>query len=417
MQIYGLESGWMRGIIKLNRAVCPFEYFAILSGGGVRGTAYIGVFRALESLGVRLSGIAGASVGSIFATLFALGYDTDEMEEIFLNLKYEQFQDINFTLNKNYGIWKGESVYNWAREIIETKYYGENYKKNENPPVTFEMLDSNLVIIATDITQGIYKEFSKKATPNDSIASAIRASTSIPGFYQPVEIDDSWIVDGDIIRGLPFWSYSSSLDPENTRILEFRLEGTNNNKITSHGEYLISIINSISNMTTDFIMQKYSQNDKYDYIKIDAKDIKPVEFSISRERKKELIELGQNTTRDYFYNELKNKKQNLALVYQEILDDLRFIKELIKKSKSVEFKLLVTKTLLLISKNKDILNHHTYNQCINILEKITSSIKISYFFKRITLTNQSKLLLELEQTINQLNKEQQELKDQLFTFL
>ena len=170
-------------------------------------------------------------------------------------------------------------------------------------------------------------------------------------------------------------------------------------------------------MTTDFIMQKYSQNDKYDYIKIDAKDIKPVEFSISRERKKELIELGQNTTRDYFYNELKNKKQNLALVYQEILDDLRFIKELIKKSKSVEFKLLVTKTLLLISKNKDILNHHTYNQCINILEKITSSIKISYFFKRVTLTNQSKLLLELEQTINQLNKEQQELKDQLFTFL
>lgn len=404
----------MKGIIKLQKNSNPFEYFVILSGGGVRGTAYIGVFRALENLGVDISGIAGASVGSIFASLFALGYTTDEMEELFLDLKYEQFQDINFSLNKNYGIWKGESVFNWARELVEKKFYGENYQKNENAPVTFDMIDKDLVIISTDITQGKYKEFSKYATPKESIAMAIRSSTSIPGFYQPVEIDESWIVDGDIIRGLPFWSLSSSLNPLSTRILEFRLEGSNNEKITSHGEYLTSIINSASNISTDFIMQKYSQNDKYDYIKIDAKDVKPVDFGIVKERKKELMDIGFSTTYNYFYNDLKIKKGNLAILYQEILDDFRFIKELIKKSKSVEFKLLVTKTLLLIIKNKDILNQNTYEKCIEILENITSSIKISYFFKRVTLSNQSKLLLELDQMIGRLNKEQIELKEQLF---
>ena len=128
----------------MNNLKEKLDYFCILSGGGIRGTAYIGVFRALESIGVNITGLAGASVGAIFAAFYAIGYTTDEIEEIFLEVKYENFRDINLSIKKNFGLWKGDNIQNWIKDNIEKKFYGKNYEKDANLPVKFKDIEKDL---------------------------------------------------------------------------------------------------------------------------------------------------------------------------------------------------------------------------------------------------------------------------------
>ncbi len=390
------------------------EYFCILSGGGIRGTAYIGVFRALEKIGVNIKGLAGASVGAIFASFYAIGYTIDEIEEIFLNVNYENFRDINLSLNKGFGLWKGDNIQNWIKESIEKKFYGENYEKEANLPVKFKDLEKDLIIIATDISTGCYKEFSKQATPDEAVATAIRASISLPGIFKPTWINENCIIDGDIIRGLPFWSFSENLNPENTRILEFRLEGSHSKKdIKTTIGYLNAVINTASNISTDFIMNQYSQNDKYDYIKIDSKNTMPIDFSIKNDKKLELSQIGFDTTLEYFRNPLKEKKIKLVLLYQEFLEEFTNIRNSIKKQKMTNLKLSINKTLILIMKNKHLVENSLNNQCMSVLEETSSNITVSKFFKRTVLKNQGQLIQNLEKILLDILNKQIELKQHL----
>lgn len=397
----------------MNDADKKLEYFCILSGGGVRGTSYIGVFRALEEIGVKVTGLAGASVGAIFAAFYTLGYTCDELEEIFLNTKYENFRDINLSLSKNFSIWKGDNILGWIQEIIEKKFYGENYEKDANQPVKFKDIDKDLIIITTDISTGSYKEFSRYETPNESIAAAIRASISLPGIFQPTWVDENCIIDGDIIRGLPYWSYSEHLNPKETRILEFRLEGQGKNSIDNNIEYITAIINTASNISTEFIMDKYLQNDKYDYIKINTRNTMPVDFSMKNERKQELIQLGYNTTMYYFKETLRLKKTKIAALYDEILEELKIIKELVKKQKDSKLELSLNKSVFSILKNKDLLEENLYNRCLELLEEISSNISVSHFFHKIIINNREKLTTKLENLIFFIANRQENLKKQL----
>jgi NTE family protein len=390
------------------------EYFCILSGGGIRGTAYIGVFRALEKIGVNIKGLAGASVGAIFASFYAIGYTTDEIEEIFLSVNYETFRDINLSLNKGFGLWKGDNIQNWVKDSIEKKFYGKNYEKEANLPVKFKDIEKDLVIIATDISTGCFKEFSKYTTPDESVATAIRSSISLPGIFKPTWIDESCIIDGDIIRGLPFWSFSDNLNPKDTRILEFRLEGSHSKKdLETTVGYLNAVINTASNISTDFIMNQYSQNDKYDYIKIDSKNTMPVDFSIKKDKKLELAQIGFDTTLEYFKSPLKNKKTKLVLLYQEFLEEFKNIRDYIKKQKMTNLKLSINKTLLLTMKNKHLIEEELHNECISVLEEILSNITISKFFKRTVLKNQGQLIQNLETILFDIMNNQIELKQHL----
>lgn len=397
----------------MNNASKKLEYFCILSGGGVRGTSYIGVFRALEEIGVKITGLAGASVGAIFAAFYTLGYNCDELEEIFLNTKYENFRDINLSLSKNFSIWKGDNILNWIQEIVEKKFYGENYEKDANLPVKFKDIDKDLIIITTDISTGSYKEFSRYETPNETIATAIRASISLPGIFQPTWVDENCIIDGDIIRGLPYWSYSENMNPKDTRILEFRLEGQGKNSIDNNIEYITAIINTASNISTEFIMDKYLQNDKYDYIKINTNNTMPVDFSMKNKKKRDLMHLGYETTMHYFKEPLRLKKTHLISLYTEIIEEFKSIKNLVKRQKNSKLELLLNKSLFLIIKNKALLEENLYNKCLELLEEISSNISTSHFFNRTIINNREKLATKLENMIFLLENKQEDLQEQL----
>ncbi|MCD7878676.1 MAG: patatin-like phospholipase family protein, partial [Candidatus Gastranaerophilales bacterium] len=203
------------------------KYNCIFGGGGIRGMCYIGAVEALKEFNIEIDSIAGSSVGAVFASLFAAGCSIDEIKELFFEFNMNMFRDININLfSADISISKGEIFYEWVREKIGKKFFGENYSKSDERKVTFKDLKKDLNILTIDINTNTPFIFSKKNTPDVEIAFAVRASASLPGLMKPVNYNHTMLVDGDLIKSWPAWKIYSDFNNSSSRILEFRLEGS-----------------------------------------------------------------------------------------------------------------------------------------------------------------------------------------------
>lgn len=314
------------------------EYILIFGGGASRGISYIGAIQALNELNVCSNKIVGSSVGSIFAVLYALNYDVETLKEIFYDFNAFIFKDINFGIGTDFAFSKGDIFENWIRELIEKKFYGEKYKKGENPPVTFKDLKKDLYVCTTDLAANKKYIFSKLNTPDDEIAKAVRISSSFPGLMKPVITDDKFLVDGDLAKSLPLWDGIEDL-PKYVRILEFRLEGCKDcMNCKTVIDYFNTVYSSMSNFSTENILKTYNNNDMFDYILIDTKDVLLLDFQMSNKMKDKLAENGYLTTKKYFTETLPEKRKKLLPHYENTLKTLEKTKNFIKNNKGTEIK-------------------------------------------------------------------------------
>ena len=310
------------------------EYFCILGGGGIRGCSYTGVLKAIEELKLKITGWAGSSIGAVVATLYASGYTADEINIVFKDINMDFFKDINLSLGRDFALSKGGYFYDWIKDKIESKFYGSSYTKGKMPPVTFKDLDKEIVIFSVNLRYLNFYEFSKQQTPNAEIASAVRASVSMPGLYKPVIDGNDCLVDGDLVKCTPLWRVSNTIKNIESRILEFRLEDNETEKkITHTAGYLNAVYNAISGFATDYIIDLYKDKDKFDYIKINLPDVSVVDFMISADKKAEMAQIGYNTTKKYFMETYPKKKKHLFDTYYEIQLLLMKIKDEIEKDR------------------------------------------------------------------------------------
>ena len=188
-----------------------------LGGGGARGIVHIGVIRALEELHVQVDYIAGTSMGSIVAGLYACGYTPDEMEKLIKSIKWDTlFQDA--PERPDQGFRQKEDDFD---HLIPLEF-GLNFKKggillppgliagsklgfvlqNATLPCAavgnFDELRIPFRAVATDIQTGAPYIMSK-----GNLARVIRASMAIPAIFTPVEIDGHLLVDGGEAQNLP----------------------------------------------------------------------------------------------------------------------------------------------------------------------------------------------------------------------
>lgn len=342
------------------------KYFCIFGGGGIRGTAYVGAVQALNELGIEIDGCAGSSVGAVFAGLYTIGYTTEELKELFYKTNFDIFRDINIDILKVFAITKGDYFQNWIKELIEKKFYGENYVEGKNPPVRFCDLDKKLVILSVNLSDSSYHEFSKECTPDVEIAYAIRASVSIPGFFKPVEYNGKYLVDGDLIKSWPLWRISKNLCPENRKILEFRLEDNEKSaKIDSGISYINSVYNTITGFATDFIIDLYGMRDKFDYIKINSTGIGVLDFMINKEQRTHLIEEGYRTTLDYFKYEFPKKRQVIDKHYDALRAHLKEIEKYVNKKYYKMAKDKLFETLAYLCEYKKYIDLAYFEEIIN----------------------------------------------------
>ncbi len=307
------------------------KYLCIFGGGAVRGYAYLGVLDAFEEFGFVPEKFAGSSVGAVFATFCAMGIQNDLLKQVLWDINFELFRDINFTFAPTFSISKGGVFLEWLRENIEKFYYKDAYKKGKNPPVCFKDLEKDLYLITTDLTNSKPFIFSKEYTPDFEIAQAVRASASLPGLLSPITYDGKLLADGDLMKSNPIWRLDKVLCPDDVRVLELRLEGTcSDSNIKNLGDYFNRIYACITNYSTDFIIDVYAGRDKFDYIKIDTKELALVNFNIDADTKKDVAKIGYDATMKFFKETLPEKRQfilyDYALLYQKLKQIERYLK-------------------------------------------------------------------------------------------
>ena len=154
-----------------------------LSSGGARGLAHIGAIEELEAQGYHISSIAGCSMGALIGGVYAAG-KLNEFREWMKNIDRKKMLGlIDFSLSLNH-IVKGTRIIEAIMEFV--------------PDVNIEDLPIPYCAVATDLKAGREVMFRK-----GSLFKAIRASISLPSFYEPVTLHDMILIDGGIINPLP----------------------------------------------------------------------------------------------------------------------------------------------------------------------------------------------------------------------
>jgi NTE family protein len=161
--------------------VPPPRIGLVLGGGAAKGFAHVGVIKALESQGVKVDLLAGTSVGSMVAALYAAGNDGFQLQRISLDMKESMVSDWSLP---NRGFLRGEALQEFVNKAVQ------------NRPI--EKLDRKLAIVATDLDSGRMIVFERGDT-----GMAVRASSSVPGVFQPVKISGREYVDGGLVSPVP----------------------------------------------------------------------------------------------------------------------------------------------------------------------------------------------------------------------
>ena len=393
-----------------------FKYTCLFGGGAIRGMAYIGAVKAMEELGINPHTLAGSSVGSIIAALLAVGYNAEDLKEVFIKVNFELFKDISIGIGPIFFFFKGEVFLEWVRELIEKKFYGEKYKKGANRAVTFKDIDKNLVIITTNLSNFECKEFSRYETPDYEIASAVRISCCMPGLMKPIEYNNTLLVDGDLQKSWPMWKLSKNLLLKDERILEFRLEGyydTNDKNDISGIDYANAVYSCMTAMSTSFITNLYVDKDKFDYIVLNTGGIVVVDFNINENKRIELIESGYNQTINYFKNFLPDKKSKIKNNYEVILSHLSKIQKYINSKKIIKAKIALGDLFIDLSDVAVIIDKNDYEDIKNFKDSFLKNVNYPPLFGKVSLDNENLLKAEITRLVNTLKSKTEELSEYL----
>lgn len=394
-----------------------YKYTCIFGGGAIRGVAYVGALKALDELGVEIQTLAGSSVGSIIASLLAVGYPTSEIYEIIIGVNFDLFRDIHFGFGKTFALSKGEVFLEWLREVIEKKFYGENYKKGENPTVKFKDLDKDLVIITTDLTNFKCKEFSKQETPDFEVATAIRISSSMPGLMSPIKYEDLELVDGDLQKSWPLWKLSENLYPKNERVLEFRLEGDYDRNGKNAIDYINTVYSCVTSIATKSVVEEYGHKDSFDYVTINTGDIVIVDFNLSKDKREELIGAGYKQTLEYFKQELPVKKEKLLTDYKNIYTLIKNLTHELGVGNVQGAKISLGEIYMELCEAKDNIDKKYYKKLQGARFRLMNELKPSLILKRYNKDSVKSVREDFKQIedaiknrIDELKKSSEELK-------
>lgn len=185
----------------------------VLSGGGAKGLAHIGVLKTIDSLGIKIDHIAGTSMGAVIGSLYASGYSGKDLERIFIGLDFDKLigDDLprasktfyerensekyaisipfnNFKIQLPSAISRGQNVFNLFSKLT---LHVSDIEEFKDLPIPF-------FCIATNVETG-----KPVVLEQGSLAQAIAASGAFPSLFQPVIINDQILIDGGVVNNYP----------------------------------------------------------------------------------------------------------------------------------------------------------------------------------------------------------------------
>lgn len=185
----------------------------VLSGGGAKGMAHVGVLKVLDSLGIRPDYVTGTSMGSLVGALYSLGYTAQEMEELLIQMNWDQvltneisLRNIPIEEKPYYGRYLAELPVDGYKVglpggAIEGQKLAELFCRltaGAHDIENFNELPTPFAAVAVDLPKG-----KPVILDYGLLAEAMRASMAIPSVFTPVRTDSSLLVDGGMVRNFP----------------------------------------------------------------------------------------------------------------------------------------------------------------------------------------------------------------------
>jgi NTE family protein len=252
----------------------------VLSGGGARGIAHLGVIETLEENGFEISSISGTSMGALVGAIYANGQLKAYKDWLYSLKKIDVFKLMDFTLSKQ-GFVKGDKIFKKMSEFIGDR--------------RFEDLAIPLTVTATNISLKKEVVFNK-----GSIIDAVRASVSIPTVFTPVKKDGHFLIDGGVVNNLPI---SNLIRTENDIVVVSDVTANNPsaniklklNYIDIVSKSIMMLIEKVSEHTIELYQPEI-------VVQISGDSAGLLDFH----KAKKMLELGRKVTADALTNQFKH---------------------------------------------------------------------------------------------------------------
>ena len=222
--LFVLLSGFVQAQQQVDIPAPRPKVGVVLGGGGAKGAAHIGVLKYLEELGIPVDYVAGTSMGSIMAGLYAMGYEPDELAHLIAGVNWNEYignqidrsvmsyemrkrrsttmMNIPFSLESLTNRTQGGSFMNELPSAYVNNSSLINLFNNlcvgYQEDMDFNDLPIPFACVATDLVTG-----DEVVLRSGNVSTAIRASMAIPGVFSPVVIGDMVLVDGGLVNNFP----------------------------------------------------------------------------------------------------------------------------------------------------------------------------------------------------------------------
>ena len=275
----------------------------VFQGGGAKGLAYLGAYKAAKEAGVNFTEVCGTSVGSLFAAFIAAGATPQQMQDIVDRMDVEKLFKIPFwkkLIPKKGSLLKSPFYVDpkALEEFIETELRN---LLSLNSKVEFRDLPKPLTIIASDLRNHTYKVFSREKTAKESVSHAVVCSSAFTFFFK---VQDEQYTDGGLVSNLPAFAVKSKSHFD--KILAFSLKSESVKRVNpdKFKDVLLNVITTITNGTVDVQSGLVPKCYK---VEIDVSEYDALDFSLltDKKRMKELIDKGEQSAKEYFKDKQK----------------------------------------------------------------------------------------------------------------
>ncbi len=279
------------------------NYDFVCEGGGVKIPGLVGALAAIEAQGFTPRKGAGTSAGAIVAACRTVGYTPEEMKGIMEDLDFRTFRDGGLLGRKSYNVWrhkgiyKGDAFYRVMQDLCAAKgvrYFGELRDGEATDPRG----RYNLKVFAADITLGRLVTW-----PGDArlygldpdyieVAWAVRTSMSIPFFFRPIRVGDSYLVDGGLLSNYPIWTWDSPRSPAcpTFGIVLEEEDSERGHSISGPVTFLEAMFQTVLKAHDRRFIRP--EDFKMRTIRVPVGDTKATDFSITADRKERLYHNG-----------------------------------------------------------------------------------------------------------------------------
>ena len=298
-----------------------------LEGGGIRGIAYAGAFEELEHRHLldSIRNIAGTSVGAVAGCLLSVGYSAEEIRALLFDLKIQTFNDGywfflggQWRMRRQFGWYRGNALESWIEQQLAAKT-GRRH-------ITFRQLHElaqtnhkykDLFITASNLSMQQLTIFHWRQFPDMEIATAVRASMSVPLYFRAMMLDSigrkskeagsNVYVDGGLVMNYPLTLFDSG--HINPHTLGLKLERPEQipyfTKSTAIAPFPISnfrsYVGALYNLTIETLNRKTPMEEEmFRTIYISTAGINPRVRKITKAQKTILYESGLNAAKLFF---------------------------------------------------------------------------------------------------------------------